>query len=556
MELSLSIIQVYIDAPLRFVIFGLDLLHTALRRGRFDFHDPAILARLDPLVAVVGNTLYSTSAPVLNSGMKVVAEMIKCPLKSLQKSSPVFVHQIIDIIRQTGSTDSELVQTAFKSLATILRDYHGAPVKEKDLVFILELLSPDLEEPSRQPAIFAMLRAIVSRKFVVPEIYDIMDRVSEMMVTNQSLSVQEQCRNVLLQFLIEYPQGKGRLRNQMTFFAKNLSYVHESGRISVMELLGAILSKFDIGIVREYSDLLFIALVMVIANDDSSRCREMACELNKSLFLKLDDEHRSVIVSHIHAWASQQSQPQLTRVSAQVYNLIIDALQAESLVYVPAILEDLHVALERSAQQLASAEGDDNMQVDLVWQIPYHSMIGISKVLRVFPDVSNKIKWQLIVDHLVFPHAWVRTASCRLLGLLFNDVPISAPRTDLPDDSPFSRRGMLEITKKLCVQLKSDHLDAPLGLQIVKNLFYVGKCFSSVPISSSDDNDTVEDIPSDEQVDEGDDKPVKNPLPWLFSKLSYQVKSAHIARRNRVSSAVSLSFQTVVRYLLTHTGLY
>jgi U3 small nucleolar RNA-associated protein 20 len=266
----------------------------------------------------------------------------------------------------------------------------------------------------------------------------------------------------------------------------------------------------------------------------------MACELNKNLFLKLDDEHRNAIVSHIHAWATQQSRPQLTRVSAQIYNLIIDALQVESLVYVPGILDDLHVALKRSAQQLASAEDDEGMQVDLMWQVPYYSIIGISKVLGVFPTFSkdpDKMKWHLIVDHLVFPHAWVRTASCRLLGLLFDDVQISAPRADLADNDPFSRKGMLELTKKLCVQLKSDYLDAALGLQIVKNLFYIGKCFSSIPVPSGADSDATEVMHLPDHLE--DDGSAKNPLPWLFSKLSYQIKSAHIARRNRTSRAVS-----------------
>jgi len=86
-------------------------------------------------------------------------------------------------------------------LATILRDSPTAQVKEKDLVYLLDLLSPDLEDPSRQASVFSMLRAIVSRKFVVPEIYDLMDKVSEIMVTNQSNQVQELCRSVLLQFL-------------------------------------------------------------------------------------------------------------------------------------------------------------------------------------------------------------------------------------------------------------------------------------------------------------------------------------------------------------------
>ena len=506
-------------------------------------------------MVVIGNTLYSDNTPVLNSGLKAVAEIVKCPLKSLQKSVPVFIHQIIDIIRQIGSTEPEMVQTAFKSLSTILRDDPGTQVKEKDLVYLLELLSPDLEEPSRQASVFTMLRAIVSRKFVVPEMYDIMDKASEIMVTSQSPSVQEQCRNVLLQFLMDYPQGKGRLRNQMTFLAKNLSYVFESGRISVMELLAAIVSKFEVGLVREYADLLFVALVMVIANDDSSKCREMAAELIKALFVKLDDNHRKLTISHLHSWANQHSQPQLTRVSLQIYSLIVDALQADSLPYVRDMLEDLDAVMERSAQELASVEEEDSMQVDVGWQVPYHSLIGISKVLRVFPNLftgPNKINWVFIADHLLFPHAWVRTASCRLLGLLFTEAQISAPRTDLPDNSPFSRRGMFEIAKKLCTQLKSEHLDAALSLQIVKNLFYIGKCFSAMTISP--DLEVDKSIEDREKTREGEDGPENNPLPWLFSKLSYQIKSAHIARRNRSLSTVKgacLTFRVkMLKYIL------
>ena len=36
-------------------------------------------------------------------------------------------------------------------------------------------------------------------------------------------------------------------------------------------------------------------------------------------------------------------------------------------------------------------------------------------------------------------------------------------------------------------------------------------------------------------------KKLSNPLPWLFSKVSYQIRSAHIRRRNKPSSKVSQS---------------
>lgn len=499
------------------------------------------------MVPVIGNTLYSSHMQVVVPGLKAATAVVKCPLNSIPKSLPVFIRQMIDIIKQTGSTEADVVQTAFKSLATVLREQASAQVKEKDLVFLLEMLSPDLEEPARQSAVFAMLRAIVARKFVVPEIYDLMDKVSEIMVTNQSAQVQELCRGVLLQFLLDYPQGKGRLRNHMAFLAKNLSYVYESGRKSVMELLSAVLAKFNPTLIREYSDMLFVALVMVIANDESSKCREMASVLIKTLFGKLEAQERRVVMSHIHSWAAQHGQRQLARVSSQIYSIIIDHLQQEILPYTAAILEDTDAVLTHSSEELEAASEDD-MDVDLDWQVPYHALVALSKLLCVRPELtteSDQITWSSVVPLLLFPHAWVRTASCRLLGLLLAAVPVAAPRSDLPDDSVFSVVGMEEVTKKLCLQLRSENLDAALGLQIVKNLFYIGKCFALAEASAQDDQEKGQEDEEDEEdeADQEEEEPeaagaTRHPLSWLFSKMSFQARSAHTARRSKSGSQV------------------
>jgi U3 small nucleolar RNA-associated protein 20 len=495
------------------------------------------------MVAVIGNTLYSDNGQVLVQGLKAVAAIAKCPLKAKEKSMPVFVRQVLDIVQQAGNTESEVAQAALKALATIIRDSHNVHVKERDLVQLIEILSPDLEEPARQAAVFTMLRAIVSRKFVVPEIYDMMDKVSEIMVTSQSLQVQELCRGVLLQFLLDYPQGKNRLRNQMSFLAKNLSYVYESGRKSTMELLSAVISKFETGLVMEYADLIFVALVMVLANDDSAKCREMAATLIQSLITRLDQERRATLTTHLHAWSTQNSQPRLAGVAAQVYGLIIDVIQQEAAPHISMIFDDLN-ALVQANLVSTNVEGEI-MVVDNEWQTPYQALVTLGKLVRVFPDMvtdDHGIEWSAVVDYLLYPHAWVRLAACRLLGQLFASVPVVSPRKDLPDNSAFSAVGMQRIAMDLCTQLKSTHLDAALSLQIVKNLFYIGKSFSEIPLSG--DVGTEAGATSDEESEEEEnhnDNLAQHPLPWLFSRLSYQLKSAHIARRNRSTSNVSLT---------------
>jgi len=544
----------YTNNSYRFVVLGLDLFITAYRRGRFDFGDSALMSRLESMVPAIGNTLYATNATVVSLGVRAGTAIARCPLKSLPKSLPVYVKRILAIIREAGSTDSEMVQHCLKSLATIMRDCAQSKVEGDDLIFLLEILIPDIEDSERQVAAFALLRAIVARKFVVPEIYDVMEKVAEIMVTNQSKQVQELCRGVLLQFLLDYPQGKGRLRTQMTFLAKNLSYVFESGRLSVMELLSAIIAKFDPALVQEYADLLFVALFMVLANDDSTKCREAAAELVKSLYVLSEKSTREATITRLHTWAAQGNSSTLRRTAAQVIGLVVESDADAALV----VLADLDDVLVTSASALADAEaswGDDDAfnepdPARLDWRLAYHVLAAISKVFRAKSDAVKSptlVHWGAVTSHLVFPHAWVRLAATRLIGTLCGSFPPALPDPQLASSHPLSQDGLIDLAYKLCVQLQSPHLDDALSLQVVKNMFYVGKCFGLWPQSrmiladnpdaESGEEETKAGNEEEQDVVTHTNKAAENPMRWLFSRLSYQARSAHLARRNRKTSS-------------------
>ncbi|KAF8608156.1 hypothetical protein BDV93DRAFT_486731 [Ceratobasidium sp. AG-I] len=561
----------YAANSFRFIAFGLEIFTTGFRRGKFDFGDPEIIARLEPMVVVIGNTLYSSDGHVVTLGLKAAASIVKCPLQSIEKSLPVFVKQSLEIIRNSGNTESEVVQTALKSLSIIIRDCPGAKLQENDLTFLLEVISPDLEEPERQAAVFSLLRAIIARKFVVPEIYDLMVKVSEILVTNQSSQVQELSRSVILQFLLDYPQGKGRLRTQLTALARNLDYVFDSGRKSVMEILGAVFSKFTDAIIEEYADMFFVALVLRIANDDTPKCREMAAALVQQLLGRVGVARRKSFMVHVHNWAEQEEKEQLAGVAAQIYGLTLDALHSDALPYVPGMDTDLRALIQRSAFALEHAS--DSMDVDTeeddvntTWQLPYHSLTSLGKVYREFPDTiqsASSANWEAIFAHLLFPHAWVRLAACRLVGCLFASVPISASSLTLGSDlakatisnsngGVIELATLVEVTQKLCLQLRGTHLDETLSTQVVKNLFYVGKTFALVydqaGLGESDEHAVEDDAEAEDEADaeegsgeadeQGTSKALANPLAWIFSKLSYQARSAHIARLNRARNSL------------------
>jgi len=565
----------YAHNSFRFVAFGLDLFVTAFRRSKFDFQDEDIIARLEPMVPIIGNTLYSTAALVVILGLKASTAILKAPLKAAGPAVSVVCSQCIQIVRQAGGTEPETAQTALKSLAIMLRDCPTAELKERDLSFLLEVISPDLEEPERQVAVFALLRALVVRKFVVPEIYDMMEQLAGVMVQSQSPQVQELCRSVLLQFLLDYPQGKGRLRKQMTFLASNLSYIFESGRHSVMEILGAILTKFDSSLIREYGELFWMALVMVIANDDSAKCRERAAELLRSLCRVLADTERRKLLDRTHIWAQQAGKvldaPEgkeavLARVAAQLYGLVAEVLEKDMRPYLTVVVEDLNFMLAVSSGLFASiAEGEEKscMEEDLEWRLGYYALTVLSKLAKYFPELLSSdpgteipMDWASVVRLMLFPHSWVRVASSRLLGSLYSTLPTTTTPFSQDHSHPATITGMILVAQNSCIQLKSEHVDEALVLQVVKNLAWLGRAFSVLNPRSTqhpDDSSSEREVGEDEDGDDGDipeggdradrlKRAERSPLPWLFSKLSYQIKTALIQRRSsstRVSSESS-----------------
>ncbi|EAU91851.2 U3 snoRNP protein Utp20 [Coprinopsis cinerea okayama7 len=588
----------YAHNSFRFIVLGLDLFNSAMRRGRFMSASDAAYRQIDLLLPAIGNTLYSASTPVLLAALKSVALLVTrfaTKLPGMRRALPVYVNQVISIIRTSGGgggsmggTDGDLLQSALRTLGVMIRDgpktmtgsdgtvSPGVEIQEKDLSFLLELVTPDLEDPDKQNVTFTLLRAIVSRRFIVPEMYDIMeDRVAPLLVQSQSGVVREQARALLLQFMLDYPQGKGRLQKTLAFLLRNATtYVHESGRVSILELLGAILSKFQVGLIKEYGEMVFVTLVMVIANDDSAKCKEMAAALLTTLYGRFDPDARKTFVrSWLRKWVKAGTQTteggkkKLAWVALQVWGIVVDAAvkdQEETVQdWCKDTIEDVTLALHQSKSHfdsLAQSADEDSMDVDgpskpsneLEWQLAYYSLTALSKVLRAVPsyarcDPSDKgkgipVPWNLVTAHLLFPHAWVRTAASRALGVLFNAHPIASVAAILQSSTfepghPFAPGGLRDTASKLCDQLKSEHLDSALGLQVVKNLVWIGRYWSSEDDDSSQSAEI--EVESEAEDDEAGEAELEqgpaglDNLPWLFSKLSYQVRGALIRRKGR-----------------------
>lgn len=501
-----------------FVELGLDLLTTALRRSRFDVHDDDTIAKLLPLVKAVGETLYAKNAPVVERGLRAVAALSRCPIPTLEESLPVMQKQMIVLLRHAGGLHSAMAQTTLRALAVVIREGRAKAPSARQLTELLNLVASDLDTPDAQGSVFALLRAIVSRAFVVPEIYDVMDRIAELLVTSYDAQVREICRSLYLAFLLDYPQGQGRLKNELEFLAKHLAYESEGGRRSVLELLSAIFAKFSADVISQYAQLFFVALVMQLANEESTPCRKHAADVLGLLLRTIHLDARETVLRMTKGWASAEDSARaqkLTAVALRVYDIAYAQGTCPSWAVVDAA-QSINEVLD------VSAEVQD---VDVVpWTLTYQALQTMQTFVQGHPDTWTQLAHAMphVITLLTLPHAWCRVAACRIVGAYF------------AAGKQLSANEYVRTAQQLVSQMYSPFLDDALTLQIVRNLVFLGKAFAHGDADEAE-LDHGGDETSDDESDEDDMVPseaIPSRLAWLYTKLSHAARLDHRGTRS------------------------
>lgn len=585
----------------RFVAFGLDLLSSALRKGRFDFNNASTLSMLEPLLGAVGNSLYANQTSIIVQGVRSLTLLVRCPLQTMKNVLPTIVKQTMKLVQREGNTRSDTLMACLKLLTVLVRDVGQKEnddsshlLTEQQLTTLCHLIEMHVEEDvEMQGTLFSLLRALILRKLTVPELYDLMDKVARMLVVQQSESVRSTCRATFLDFLLNLPQGKKRFANQIHFLVQNLEYVYESGRSSVLDFLRSMLDKISDEVLRPYLDLMFVALVMRLANDESSACREKAALLIRKIVDVSGQAELGKLIALTQSWSQStldnETGRNLSRVSMLVFGIMLDAeievdredsnakdwekkalsQSIQALKQCASYLEEREIDVEQESWM----EEDDDLLSD--WQIPYQSLQLITRIFKqrkeIWSDRENgdlefRSVWPIVARLLLFPHAWVRSACCRLIGEHFGTQTAKAPKRqdELTD--------MVDLSKKMTLVLRSPQIDEQLSTQVIKNLVFIAKCFVDVDSESitqssgnglaEEEEDEIESEMEDEDVgqpnkpkpvnktnhDEDDALWHKQPLRWLFNRLSHQLRRSG-ADRVHISQGAMLASSAILKWM-------
>lgn len=203
------------------VVFALGVLHNRLKNLKLDKKDEQLLSMLDPFILLLGNCLSSKYEDILSSAFRCLAPLIKLPLPSLEAQADKIKVLLLDIALKSSNTTNPLVQSCLKLLTVLLGSTRISLSHDQLHILIQFPMFIDLlSNPS--PIALSLLKSIVGRKLVVHEIYDIILRVAELMVTSQSEPIRKKCSQILLQFLLDYQLSEKRLQQHINFLLSNL----------------------------------------------------------------------------------------------------------------------------------------------------------------------------------------------------------------------------------------------------------------------------------------------------------------------------------------------
>ncbi|KAI2640785.1 armadillo-type protein [Hypomontagnella submonticulosa] len=393
------------------VRFAIDILRSVLKK----YDDIRNAANITGFIPVLGDAVIEGEQEVKIAAFKLLTVIVKVPFKTTDASNLYLVASMAASrhISQSPSMATDLAQSALKLLSVIIRHRRDLGVKDATVDMLLGKVKNDLTEPLYRHVTFNFLRSVLDRKVETAAVYDTMDYVGTIMITNDDKDTRDLARGAFFQFLRDYPQKKNRWDKQLSFIVANLKYEREGGRLSAMEVVHLLLMKSADDFVQEIATTCFIPLVFVLVNDDSEKCRLAAGELIKEVFRKADKERLSKFLSLMRSWVERHDDPSVLQLAIQALALYFEAREPA-----PKDSKDVDFLLETAANILNS-HSKFAKESELLGTV----LRTIPVLIEKYPAIalSHEKLWQSIPGPLSHPDSDVKLSSVRLLRIYLSD---------------------------------------------------------------------------------------------------------------------------------------
>lgn len=510
--------------------FALDILRSVLKKRE----TLRSAGNISGFIPILGDAIVAGEEEVKIAAFKLLNVLVKVPSKTneLDDLYKVASKDALKSVSQTVSTGTDLAQTALKLLSVILRDRREIVVKDAAIDMLLAKLKDDLTEPLYRHVTFKFLRSVLDRKIETAAVYDTLDYVGTVMITNDDKNTRDLARGAFFQFLREYPQKKSRWDKQVDFIIANLKYPREGGRISVMEVLHLLLTKSAPEFVKEIAASCFFPLVIVIGNDESEKCQLVAGVLVKEIFRKADPAHLKEFLDRMRAWAKNQDNTSVLKLGFQIWSLYFEALEPSE-----KDKKDVKMLIGSLAAVFSGKDKDD-------WEL-VNSALNLVRVLvdrhpdRMLSTASEEL-WAGVFPCMSHERPVVKLNAVKLLATYLSDfagntAALTKGQSVVGTNGQTLKQDKIwEIIRLLLGTLRGLEVDEDLARESVQILVPLTRFLSNA--AAEDDGEASDQEDGEDEVEDEDDffkdgeedEEVKKPgtmtMRYVFSRLAEVIR--------------------------------
>ena len=505
------------------VEFGLRLILLLLKHEQIKASDEADAALLDSLVPILKDCINSKHVQLSTFSLQCLAWVMRMDLPSLKTHIDAIATSIFALLHKYGAAglskgdNFDMVVAAFKTVAVLVRSVKFYTLTNEQLKALLLYAEQDLNDVQRHATAFGLLRAILSRKLITPEIHDVMERVATVSITSLVSHVRIQARSVFHHFLLDYPLGK-KLKKHLLFYISQLSYDLQSGRESALEMINTVISTFPINTLKKHSSMMFVALGARLVNEDSPQCRQMAAKCVTTLLERLEKPDRSELFSVTMVWFKDNKIAH-RRLAAQLCGLFVESEKAEFSSRLPALMPEIVTQFSSDHKPECNGADDDEEKERKKRESQKMHDHHVYQVLQLVLKISEHCPGWMerrdlaacacnLTEHcqnlLGHPHEWVRLAAAQFLTTILSSIDASAlgeaaSKVGDAEDEKLgyfktdTRQRLKSLTLDLAAQLvPGAEVREELLMQVVKNLVILADVFKDVkPLNEADRTDGI-----------------------------------------------------------------
>ncbi|XP_069689745.1 small subunit processome component 20 homolog isoform X2 [Periplaneta americana] len=525
--------------------YGLRLFNIILKREKLRTID--YRPYLNPLIPIIRDCIMAQYVKLSTLALQCTSWVLKMDLPALKdniKDIAASVFQLLHKYAAAGLSKGDnfdLVVSAFKVVAVLVRDVKYYTIDPEQMKALLLYAEQDMHDFNRQATAFALLKAILSRKLVAPEMHDVMDKVAKLSVTSEFAHIQLQARQVFHQFLMDYPLGK-KLEHHLAFYISQLNYEVQSGRESVLEMMLSVITSFPINVLAKQSGLLFVSMGAQLVNDESPECRKMVAHCIKCMLERLDKSARDHLFDIATAWLKDKKVVH-RQLAMQLCGIFV-------MIEKSAFQNRLPLLFTLSVQQFSSGSFDDNRpgrfvrvaqpcdnsnEAEKDQHLKDHHLFQVLqfllKLCTYCPDILTAQKWQdemeTIAENahnlLAHPHEWIRFAAAQLLGHIFSSLDArkvaeasSGRNTVSRNECGYfyndTKQRLKSLILDFCAQLQPCEVGPELVEQVVKNLVFLGRVLMHITLEKQADK-------HEHEFEEDADDQMKLSLLWMIRRM-------------------------------------